>query len=276
MEIGEDNTIVLVPIRSFREGKARLSGALDEAQRQTLLKQWARDVVGAAHGLPVWILTNDDEVTSWSKSLGLACLSAGVKGLNPAVTAGYHAAGRAGAERVIIAHADLPFADDLRIGDGNGVTIAPDRHHFGTNVMSLPANTDFNFAYGPNSFELHRQEADRLGLRFTVVDDPNLAWDVDSPDDLPPEVPAGNKPPLRPLLALAGALIAVQLCCGRLGRREAPLLAKAGALVAAPYVSDSVFGLNSGAGGVARTLMAAFHVSTNDKAPLGPLARSKV
>ena len=34
-------------------------------------------------------------------------------------------------------------------------------------------------------FERHRVEAARLGLDFTEIDDASLAWDVDSPADLP-------------------------------------------------------------------------------------------
>ena len=88
--------------------------------------------------------------------------------------------------RVIVAHADLPLADDLRpIADGfDGVTLVPDRRADGTNVLCVPAGAGFDFQYGPRSFARHRAEAERLGLRHRVVDDARLAWDVDVPEDL--------------------------------------------------------------------------------------------
>jgi 2-phospho-L-lactate guanylyltransferase len=54
----------------------------------------------------------------------------------------------------------------------------------GTNVVSLPAGSPFRFGYGPGSFRRHAAEARRLGLAVRVVRDPELAFDVDLPEDL--------------------------------------------------------------------------------------------
>ncbi len=64
------------------------------------------------------------------------------------------------------------------------VTLAPDREHDGTNVAAVPTATGFRFSYGPGSFDRHRAEAERLGLRLTVIDDWRLSTDVDVPADL--------------------------------------------------------------------------------------------
>ena len=90
-----------------------------------------------------------------------------------------------GAQRVVIAHGDLPFAAalaDFADADGDEVLAVMDRHGRGTNVLSLPTGTEFDFCYGDGSFELHRAEAARCGLRWRVVDREHLQWDVDSPD----------------------------------------------------------------------------------------------
>ena len=180
-------TIVLVPIRSFDNAKSRLAASLDPLARRALIRRMAETVVAAAHDLPVWVVTDDDEVTDWARARGVLSCAVGVSGLNPAVTAAAAAAAGAGASRIIIAHADLPYASDLRVVTGTGVALAPDRHRDGSNVMSLPTNTGFVFAYGPGSFAKHRREATRLGLEFSEINDVSLAWDVDSPDDLPTE-----------------------------------------------------------------------------------------
>ncbi|MGI8756948.1 MAG: hypothetical protein ACR2MB_14040, partial [Acidimicrobiales bacterium] len=100
-----------------------------------------------------------------------------------AVTAG-------GAERVVVAHADLPLATGLAHVIGtDGVVLVPDRHTDGTNVISLPAGSGFVFAYGPGSFARHRGEAKRLGLTVDIRDDLALGWDVDFPADL--RLPSG-------------------------------------------------------------------------------------
>ena len=60
------------------------------------------------------------------------------------------------------------------------------------NVLGLPVGCGFEFAYGEGSFDRHLAEAQRLseaaGLEVTVLQDQNLAWDVDEPADLRPEI----------------------------------------------------------------------------------------
>ena len=105
--------------------------------------------------------------------------------LNGAVQSGVDQLARAGVRRVVVAHADLPRAAGLAsIADGDGVVLVPDRRHDGTNVAVVPTAAGFRFSYGPGSFDRHREEARRLGLRLRVVEDPRLAFDVDVPDDL--------------------------------------------------------------------------------------------
>ena len=88
---------------------------------------------------------------------------------------------------VIVAHADLPHAEHLEwLADYDGVTLVPDRHGDGTNVIVIPTDSGFVFSYGPSSFKRHEAEAKRLGLAVRVIHDDRLAWDVDRPEDLVP------------------------------------------------------------------------------------------
>ena len=47
---------------------------------------------------------------------------------------------------------------DHVVGD-EGVLIVPDRWNDGTNVIAVPADSGFRFAYGPGSFGRHAAEA---------------------------------------------------------------------------------------------------------------------
>jgi len=110
------------------------------------------------------------------------------RGLNGAVEAGVARLAALGAAEVLVAHADLPMAHGLAALAGfPGVTLVPDRRDDGTNVVCVPATATFRFAYGPGSFGRHRAEARRRGLRYRVVRQPDLAWDVDVPADIPAE-----------------------------------------------------------------------------------------
>ena len=176
--------VVLLPIKSFNEAKHRLSPVLDATERAELARELATRVVRAALELPVAIVCDDDEVAAWGETVGALVLWRPGAGLNGAVTAGVDAL-RASYDEVIVAHADLPRARDLTVARGfAGVTLVPDRHRDGTNVICVPTDCDFRFAYGPGSFTRHRDEVGRIGLALRVLTDDALAWDIDTPDDL--------------------------------------------------------------------------------------------
>ena len=177
---------VLVPIKAFADAKVRLAPALPAPERAELARAMAATVIAAAHDLPVSVVCDDDGVAAWAAAHGAGVILCPGRGLNNAVADGVAALAAAGAARVVVAHADLPLASDLRpVADFDGVTLVPDRHGDGSNVVCVPTAAGFTFRYGPRSFARHRAEAERLGLPCRVLDDPRLAWDVDVPDDLP-------------------------------------------------------------------------------------------
>jgi 2-phospho-L-lactate guanylyltransferase len=176
--------VVLLPIKSFDAAKLRLSSVLDAHHRARLARELASRVVRAAHELPVTIVCDDDEVAAWGQTCGARIVRQVGIGLNRAVTEGI-AAVRDDYDEVIVAHADLPRATDLRVVRGfDGITIVPDRHRDGTNVICVPAASAFRFAYGPGSFTRHCNEAARIGEPLRVLADAALGWDIDTPDDL--------------------------------------------------------------------------------------------
>jgi 2-phospho-L-lactate guanylyltransferase len=179
---------VLVPVKSFATAKVRLAPALDPAERAALARSMAAQVVAAAAPLPVSVVCDDEDVAAWARAAGAAVLWRPGLGLNGAVRDGVVALAAAGHTAVLVAHADLPLADDLLHVAGDRpdveVTLVPDRRDDGTNVLCVPAASGFTFAYGPRSFSRHVAEAERLGLPYRVLRDARLGWDVDVPDDL--------------------------------------------------------------------------------------------
>ncbi|WP_419840974.1 2-phospho-L-lactate guanylyltransferase [Candidatus Poriferisodalis sp.] len=181
---------VLIPVKGFSYAKGRLADRLSEQARSELARSMATRVVQAAGSLPLRIVCNDREVEAWARALGAKVLQIAADGLNPAVSAAVAAleaaAGPADSPgHVLIAHADLPLADTLTgLAESGTVTIVPDRHLDGTNVLSLPLGTGFQFRYGPGSFTAHCEEAMRCGLDLRVRRIAALAVDVDTPDDL--------------------------------------------------------------------------------------------
>jgi 2-phospho-L-lactate guanylyltransferase len=176
---------VLVPVKDFRQAKARLAAALPPVERAALARVMADNVVAAARPLPVFVVCDDAAVARWAEASGATALWRPGLGLNGAVNDGVASLARVGIRRVVVAHSDLPLAATLLpCARPPGVTLVPDRRDDGTNVVSVPTDSDFAFAYGPGSFRRHATEARRLGLPLRVLREPGLGWDVDIPDDL--------------------------------------------------------------------------------------------
>jgi len=177
--------VVLVPVKAFHQAKRRLVATLTEAERVRLVRAMAEHVIAACAPLPVAVVCDDDAVARWADALGAAVMWEPGQGLNGAVRAGVDRLARTGTRWVTVAHGDLPRASGLgSLPAFAGLTLVPDRRDDGTNVLRLPADSTFRFAYGPGSFRAHRAEAARCGLAVRVLRDPALAYDVDWPDDV--------------------------------------------------------------------------------------------
>jgi 2-phospho-L-lactate/phosphoenolpyruvate guanylyltransferase len=181
---------VLIPVKAFSEAKIRLAGVLNAADRADLARSLAVGVIAAARTLPVSVVCDDPEVAEWATEHGAAVIWTPARGLNAAVAEGVASLASGGVDLVTVAHADLPMVSDLTdLGRLHRMVLAPDRHRDGSNVIAIPTRCGFSFSYGPGSFARHLVEAERVGLAVTVLERPDLAWDVDVPDDLGPLSP---------------------------------------------------------------------------------------
>jgi 2-phospho-L-lactate guanylyltransferase len=177
---------VLVPVKAFHLAKRRLSPRLAPAARAELSRRMGTRVLAAARPLPTLVVCEDAAVAAWAEAEGAQVLWTPGLGLNGAVTVGVGELAHRGFDRVIVAHADLPHAQHLQwLGELDGITLVPDRRNDGTNVCVVPSSCGFRFTYGPGSFRRHAAEAQRLGTPARVIEDADLAWDVDVPADLP-------------------------------------------------------------------------------------------
>ncbi|HUY86316.1 MAG TPA: 2-phospho-L-lactate guanylyltransferase [Acidimicrobiales bacterium] len=188
--------IVLIPVKAFEQAKERLAPALSPALRADLARRLAEAVVEQAAPLPVAVACDDPSIAIWARSLGASVMMNVGSGLNPAVQSAAWDLVASGAQRVTIVHADIPDPSQLSsIGTSAGperCVIVPDSKNDGTNLISIPASalrhpldpTGFIFKYGPESFQHHLAEAERLQLNPRVVRGSPMSFDVDEPHDL--------------------------------------------------------------------------------------------
>jgi 2-phospho-L-lactate guanylyltransferase len=188
----------VVPIRSFREGKTRLSSILTGDQRATLLRKTASRVVCtlAASQIvdTVLVLSPERDVLEWARGMGKRVLplqqSADQAGLNGALDAARTWALERDADALLSLFADLPLLSTLDIRalarEQAPVVLGADRRGEGTNAMLLRlagAGEEFRFAFGMNSLERHLAEATRLGVLSEIVMSAGVGFDLDTPAD---------------------------------------------------------------------------------------------
>jgi 2-phospho-L-lactate/phosphoenolpyruvate guanylyltransferase len=193
-----ERIVAVVPVRSLRHGKTRLSTVLSNGAREALLRGIADRVVTAAvdSGLieTVLVISPDEETLAWAAGMGSTVVAVPQPeyrlGLNGAIDAGRAWALDRGASAVISLFADLPLivADDIcgLVARMESVVLGPDRRGEGTNAMLLRLagrGPEFTFAFGEGSLAKHLAEARRLGLSVGVHDAPGIAFDLDTPDD---------------------------------------------------------------------------------------------
>jgi 2-phospho-L-lactate guanylyltransferase len=111
-------------------------------------------------------------------------------GLNPALRLARDAISAEASADLLVLPIDLPLAcaAALRalLAVAGDAVAAPDRHGLGTNALYLVAAAAprFDFRFGEASLAAHRAAAEALGLRFSLYEDPALAFDLDRPEDL--------------------------------------------------------------------------------------------
>jgi 2-phospho-L-lactate guanylyltransferase len=179
------NAVVLVPVKAFADAKARLAVVLSDEERERLARWMSARVLAAAGELPTYVACDDETVASWASEHGASILWHPGVGLNAAVNNSVADLRAAGVTDVIVAHGDLPRAHSLaNLVQRGTLTLVPDRHRDGTNVVALPTDMPFQFAYGPGSFQRHLDSAIASGHSVRVRRDPLLAIDIDTPSDL--------------------------------------------------------------------------------------------
>lgn len=176
---------MLIPVKDFRQAKARLAGVLPAADRERLARWTADLVVAAAAPLPVFVACDHADVAEWAEASGATVLWRPGYGLNAAVRDGIDTLAAGGIEHVIVAHSDLAIPSPLpNLVLGGGVVLVPDTRSDGTNVIALPTRAGFDPAYGSHSFRRHLDQVMAWGRPVRVLRDARLALDIDTPADL--------------------------------------------------------------------------------------------
>jgi 2-phospho-L-lactate guanylyltransferase len=189
-----ENLFVVLTSRGIALSKERLATALSPAERSAL-NRW---LVGRTLGvIAQWlgrmnrclVVTACSEVLAAAERSGARVLERPASGHNDAATAGAARVAALGARRIIFLPADLPHltAQALDAFVARAVSadyvLAPDKEGPGTNAVIAHAVPDLQFFFGPGSLARYVEWATERGWRVAVHSAPELAFDLDSPED---------------------------------------------------------------------------------------------
>lgn len=195
--MSSERLIAIIPVRSFRAGKTRLSPALDDATRADLIRRMLNHTLTATTEADLFaeiaVISLDPDVLVWTAThwpdVRLLQQSELDPGLIPALEIGRTHAADHDYDGFVVLFPDLPVlqSSDLTalITPPAQIVIAPDQDQSGTNALLIrrqPADlSSFAFQFGMESFAKHIAEAHRLGLDPTIVTTAGLAFDLDTP-----------------------------------------------------------------------------------------------
>ena len=186
----------VLPVKPLDDALGRLAEALAPDERRALQEAMLTDVLAACVASRVdqtLVVSNDPDAAELVAAAGATIVADAVppEGMNRAVARGLDAASSAGFGAALVLTADLPLisaaALDELIGFGAGgryVVFAASRDGTGTNAMLLRPPTAIPPELGPGSLARHLRRTAAEGLPSLTLSLPELALDIDTPDDL--------------------------------------------------------------------------------------------
>lgn len=186
----------IIPVKSLRDVKSRLSDVLPPEAREQLTVWLTGHVVRTVHDSGcvdrVYVITPDLAVLAHVRQWGATPLLQHGAGLNAALEEATTRARDEGASACLTIFGDLPLlssadvASMIRLGRARSqaVVAAPDRHGRGTNaLLARPAGV-MPYMFGVDSYPAYETAARDARLLFETYRSPGTGTDVDTPEDL--------------------------------------------------------------------------------------------
>lgn len=192
----------LVPLKNLAQAKSRLAPAVDPETRRALVLAMAEDVLATLDRVAVieriLLVSNEPEAGSLLRHDGRSIERSGSpevfyssdqEGLNRELEQAAVYAATQGAERVLILHADLPWLHPATLErfigrcPADAACVARDKIGTGTNALLAPLPLPLPLVFGVESLPKFRAEAAARNVELLVIDDTELAQDIDRPED---------------------------------------------------------------------------------------------
>jgi 2-phospho-L-lactate guanylyltransferase len=186
---------VLIPVKDLRLAKQRLAPWLPQSARTELAAAMMEDVfaaVAAARGFDaVFVVSNYAPVLKQATLRGwqTLCEERQLSESDSVDRASRELAAR-GVRSVLRLPIDIPLVTDTAIeelfaaAEHAACVIVPSHNGTGTNALLRTPPDLFPSHFGPQSLSKHLAEAQNAGAKMRVIENPQLALDVDDAEDL--------------------------------------------------------------------------------------------
>jgi 2-phospho-L-lactate guanylyltransferase len=182
--------VIAVPVKSLERSKSRLAGWLSPLERGALTLAMLEDVLDVAQataGWEVWVISPDEAVLEVASRRRTRTIAEARPGLAAAVR---QVEALAVAERVqalAVLAADLPLLTPQALSAALrtlGTVVIGRSAREGTSLLLRRPPRAIPARFGEDSFRRHLELARAKGLPASVVERPELAFDLDLPSDI--------------------------------------------------------------------------------------------
>ena len=182
--------VLTVPVKSLERSKSRLSSILGPAERAAITLAMLEDVLDACllqTEWEVWVVSSDQAVLEVAARRGARALPEEGRSLNGAVRQVEQEVHRR-LDQLAVLLGDLPLitadAVSAALSHSGSVVAVPAHSDDGTNLLLRRPPMVIPARFGRASFAKHRWAARRARVSFEEVSVPDLAFDLDRPEDL--------------------------------------------------------------------------------------------
>ena len=192
--------VLAVPVRRLDSAKTRLAAVLSPNERATLVLAMLDDVLAASlaqSSWDTWVISGDERVLALAAQRGATSVVEEGHTLLGAVRQVERAAIDLGAESLAVLLGDVPLITAAALADSLDlaapVVAARAASDGGTNLLVRRPPDAIPPRFGRASFDKHCWAARRARLDVARVDRPELAFDLDRPEDIESLLKAGGR-----------------------------------------------------------------------------------
>lgn len=180
-----------MPVNTLSETKSRLADVLPPLERAALTLAMLEDVLDATLEISQWeswVISPDELVLEIAARRGARAVPEEEPTLAKAIAQVEAEAMERGAEQLGVLLPDIPLLTTRALTRAlhtlGPVVMAPSVDETGTNLLIRRPPTVIHARFGADSYRRHLQSAEEKGIPASVVDIPELAFDVDVPGDI--------------------------------------------------------------------------------------------